>query len=400
MDITKGNGTNEEQHIALNCSQKSSEGQNVEDHSGGEQKGIDQPENRDDEKHTGEGPRNTGVRQPVGDDMGGDTVVDNAARETEFKNPMINDGFTQSFVSDDIFGVQSQYSSLISVSGINFILNPGTCTICEDPTPQVPSQRWSQRICQACEEELNSDKPLRYLNEIVAKMYAFWIDLRRKEHCDLVDWLIFPGLPSAMGTKKGNPEHKTRLPEVTDVLIHTKRGTNPVVVTLSPDQRQLLEEVILDKMQCHISILIFTKLLEKLVSDPDSPIKDVKEIAFNPKDVPDVICNSHCVHLVTLNDSRRFAVSLTDRQLGWYPLVSSWQRYHFERVEYFLRDIRGEEYIWDLGRNYASNAKRASQDLALPLDEHERNDALQKKRALELADEVIARWEMWCEKTS
>ncbi|KAF2443092.1 hypothetical protein P171DRAFT_522740 [Karstenula rhodostoma CBS 690.94] len=299
------------------------------------------------------------------------------------------------FLYDDIGDAQRHYDSLIDMSMVKFILQPYKCTVCQQPTSLPLPTQWSQRICTTCQTSLDSDAPLRFLHDIIGKMYAFWISMRREEHCDRIDRIIIPGLPTYIGINKGDPKHKTTLPQITDVLIHTRKGTQAAMRTLLPEQRNLLEEVLLTTKQCHISLTVFTQLFQRLVSAPDTPIATVQELSYNPKGIADVICNSHCVHIVALADARRFAVSLTDRQLGWYPLVVPWEEYRAERVGFVAPDGNGKEFVPDLGYVYARNAYRLrNPQFRLP-NEPERNGTLQWIRGLELADEIVGRWEEW-----
>jgi hypothetical protein len=228
-------------------------------------------------------------------------------------------------------------------------------------------------------------------------MYAFWLTLRREELCDRVDKIVLPGLPTHFGFNKGDPQSKTALPDnTTDIHIHnSETGIGTVPHELSTEQRNLLEEVLLTNMQCHISLLVFNKLIEKVVSTADSPILEVHELAYSPKHT---MCSSHCVHVFTLKDGRRFVVSFTDRQLGWYPLVVPWEEYRASRVESIPRDDDGQWLMFELGYVYEENACALRRPHTLSGDENKRNGALQRIRGLEVADEVVRRWEEWLEK--
>lgn len=60
-----------------------------------------------------------------------------------------------------------------------------------------------------------------------------------------------------------------------------------------------------------------------------SSVTKVEEVYFKPNHGQ---CTHHWTYRITLQDERRFAVSFTDRQLGWLPNVVDWEDYSEKRV--------------------------------------------------------------------
>jgi hypothetical protein len=303
---------------------------------------------------------------------------------------------TTMFTYRDFRTIADLYDTVVDVSMVDFIFRPHICTICQKPTFLLLPTHWSQRICDRCQISLSSDASLSFLHEISAKIYAFWLTLRREEFCDRVHKIVLPGLPTHYGFNKGDPENRTTPPDTTNVDIpNSGTGIGTVSHTLSAEQRNLLEEVLLTNQQCHISLLVLKKLIEKIVSATNSPILEVYELSFNPKHI---VCSSHCVYVFKLTDKRRFVVSFTDRQLGWYPLVVPWEEYRTSRIDSIPQDEDGQLLMFELGYVYEENTYVLRRTHSLSKDENKKNGITQRIRGLEMADKVVRRWEEWLEK--
>ncbi|KAL1592254.1 hypothetical protein SLS60_011331 [Paraconiothyrium brasiliense] len=315
----------------------------------------------------------------------------NDSETTLSESSVKKDTNKKSFSFEDFQAALDSYKAVIDISNVAFILEPFRCTLCQQPTSLPLTTKFSQRMCDSCRITLDADTPLRYLHDIVGEIYVFWLRLRREELCDRIEQVDLPGLPTHLGFIEGSPGNKTTLPTIADVRIHDEAGSALVSHALSAEQRGLLEEVLLTVNQCHISLLVLVQLLKKLVrADADSPILQVREYCYQPKHE---LCYSHCVHTFTLKDGRHFAISFTDRQLGWYPLVVPW-------AEYLDRCVKTESVpnMYDLGHVHMETASELSDPDSIPEDERGANGVLQRERALRVADEVVGRWKEWAKK--
>ncbi|KAJ4359997.1 uncharacterized protein N0V89_000556 [Didymosphaeria variabile] len=292
---------------------------------------------------------------------------------------------------EDFTAALVPYKSVIDISGVPFILEPFRCTLCHQPTSLAPTTKFSQRICDICRIALDADAPLRFLHDIVGKVYAFWLTLRREELCDRIERIDLPGMRTYFGIIEGIPGNKTTLPAITNVRVYDEAGMSLASHALSTEQRGLLEEVLLTVNQCHISLLVLAPLLEKLMyADVDSPVLQVGEYRYQPKHES---CYSHCIHIFTLKDGRHFVVSFTDRQLGWYPLIVPYAEYLNLRVK-----IESVPSMYGLGYVHTETAAALGEPDLISEDERGSSGILQRERWLKVADEVVRRWEEWAKK--
>jgi hypothetical protein len=63
-------------------------------------------------------------------------------------------------------------------------------------------------------------------------------------------------------------------------------------------------------------------------------VTNIEEFYFEPKHSQ---CLANWTYHITLHDERRFAVSFTDRQLGWLPIVIRWEDYSMDHVMLEIR---------------------------------------------------------------
>jgi hypothetical protein len=63
---------------------------------------------------------------------------------------------------------------------------------------------------------------------------------------------------------------------------------------------------------------------------PDGLVTKIEEVCFKPKHE---YCNRHWIYRITLEDVRCYAVSFTDRQLGWLPIVVPWDIYPYDCIK-------------------------------------------------------------------
>ncbi|KAF2877325.1 hypothetical protein BDV95DRAFT_558933 [Massariosphaeria phaeospora] len=157
--------------------------------------------------------------------------------------------------------------------------------------------------------------------------------LARQRHCirdkySLFSYNLVTG-DTSFSHEQGDLEHDPmqELP-VIDTLQWKANGT-VTTITLTEDMKRLLDMVFLTHMQCGLVLVTMYIIVQKYLQG-SIHVLYMEEVCFVPIHPA---FSYHCIWRATLSDGRQYAVSITDRQLGWMQLVCPWPDYVRDRVK-------------------------------------------------------------------
>jgi hypothetical protein len=216
----------------------------------------------------------------------------------------------------DIYGEKDECEE--TERDVNVFLNaidPRMCIMCTQDTGNT----YINTICDSCIANMSPDRA--FIHKHVLSIYECVVHIRRQWLCDYVT-IEQDDTRSFFKFKFRKPGARTHLPNL-----------KPIVDTIAKADSELLEQCLLSVFQCHLILISLSDLLKEIfLNDPASPVANIEEIYFEPRDEHENV-GAHFTHRFTLKDGSRLAVNFTDRQLGWLQLHQDWEAYERERVE-------------------------------------------------------------------
>ncbi|KAF1913387.1 hypothetical protein BDU57DRAFT_597733 [Ampelomyces quisqualis] len=229
---------------------------------------------------------------------------------------------------------------LIEARTILPAIDPQTCILCLS----TKSSPGVNTICSACTTSLASDPALSFLHHTAQELYAFWIALLRRTLTREFEMSTCPKRGTSWSFKLGVPGAQKNLPMPASDTLELGQGE---AMKLTAMEKDLLEEVLLQSMACAEAIQVLARLLQvHLLQDSQSPVQSIREILFEPAHPT---CTNHWTFLVTLLDSRTYALNFSDRQLGWPRLLVSWPEYLSKNIKLDEAQSPIRLQLFDLG---------------------------------------------------
>ncbi|KAF2877326.1 hypothetical protein BDV95DRAFT_601733 [Massariosphaeria phaeospora] len=238
--------------------------------------------------------------------------------------------------SSTVSGSASQnetYTAEISLADFKDSLKPDVCIRCLRSL--FPGTGGVNLTCLKCHKYLRRPENAseKVLHDVVAKWAAFWLAWRRRHLKDKFAVNSMSASDSQGATfsfELGDLEDK-------DDAVQDLPGIDNIVdmvdgeletITFSEDEKTLLDMAFLTYLQCDSAQVTMYPILHKYLQHAKHIIR-IEEVCFTPNHPA---FTTHCIWRMTLQNRRQYAVSLTDRQLGWLPLVTPWRQYVRTRV--------------------------------------------------------------------
>ncbi|KAL1594293.1 hypothetical protein SLS60_010050 [Paraconiothyrium brasiliense] len=313
--------------------------------------------------------------------------------------------------SHELSDEQTYYDVFISV-GIRQalpVMNPYICIWCtgnkEDDT--------INGLCDSCKSRMRKDEEEQELFDKAIDVFNFTIASRRVRFYDKIEHILDEHGESRFLIYKGDHNKaRVQVPGL-DFVILNEAGVQ-TEYTLSEAQQELLMQCLLTSRQCHCQMIFLPDLLNQefhgspmedldlppghgdVASEASRLVDSIREVFFTPKHET---CGSHYIYKFEMSRSKRqYAVSFSDKQLGWPQIVRPWEEYYHERIE----DVTGTRNdVNDLGDKREVTERCVETDLERVREEDPFSDEyfkhLEMQMYLDDSQWITDDWKKWKE---